>query len=209
MISRYTQFSVDFLFKFLFSRRAGALIKIISWLSVVGIGTGVASLILILSVMNGFNNSIRARKFIVEPHLVAYFNQMPLSQVQSHPAVRWAQTQPGLQYDITETQDVILRTADGFVQGAVAQGLSEKTLKYMIEASRKRRNAGVPEMADMDPQWRLEPGYVLVGGGLGDIMGLFENDRITVISPESLLGPRENLQQIEAVRVASEAGFGQ
>jgi len=199
MLGSYQNFSFDFLVKFLFSRRAGNLIKIISWLSIVGIGTGVASLILVISVMNGFNRSIRERKFSVEPHLVVYFKDLSLAQIKALPAVNWLGQQPGLQYDITETQDVILRTSDGFVQGAIAQGVSRKTLQYMIEQSHRQRAPGEEER----PLWQLKPGEVLVGGGIGDVMGLFEKDQLVVISPETLLGPRESLNRLESVRVAN------
>jgi lipoprotein-releasing system permease protein len=198
LFSRYQNFSVDFLFKFLFSKRAGALIKIISWLSIIGIGTGVASLIIVLSVMNGFNKSIRARKFSVEPHLVVYFKDLSLKEINAHPAVQWIRSQPNQQSDVTETQDVILRTNDGFVQGAVAEGMSRKTLQFIVEQNRKRRTSG---SADDKNIWQLKPGEILVGAGVGDIMGLFERDQLIVLSPESLLGPRESLRQLESVRV--------
>jgi len=197
VVSRFQQFSVDFLRKFLFSKRAGALIKIISWLSVTGIGTGVCSLIIVLSVMNGFNTSIRARKFSVEPHLVVYFDRTPLSEIQAHPAVQWIKSQKDVQADVTETQDVILRTTDGFVQGAIAQGLSQETLNYIIENNRKRQKREVEDQK----QWSLNAGEVLVGSGVGDIMGLFENDQLVVISPESLLGPKDSLRNLESVRI--------
>lgn len=196
MMDRYRNFSVDFLLKFLFSRKAGALIKIISWLSVVGIGTGVASLILVLSVMNGFNRSIRERKFSVEPHLVAYFDQMSLEQIHKHAGWEWLKRQSGFQSDISETQDVVLRTTDGFVQGAVAQGVSRETLEYILSRSEKFRDPDIRR-----PLMELRPGEILVGGGVGDIMGLFENDQLVVISPESLLGPRESFKKVEMVRV--------
>lgn len=190
-----SQFAMDFLFRFLFSRRAGALIKTISWLSILGIGIGVGSLIIVLSVMNGFNRSIRERKFSVEPHLIVLFGQKSMKEVQQHPATLWLQKQKEIQMSITETQDLILRSADGFVQGAVAQGVSDETLKLLIK-SRPR----LLKDSTKEPQV-LKPGEVLVGAGLGDIMGLFEGDQIVALSPESLLTSHDGAKNFESIKV--------
>src|SRR5580692_5671421 len=62
---------------YLLSRRSGALVRIIAWHCILGIGMGVASLIIVLSVMNGFNLSIRNRMLSVEPHLIVTRPKLP------------------------------------------------------------------------------------------------------------------------------------
>ncbi len=190
----HSQFAMDFLYRFLFSRRAGALIKTISWLSVLGIGIGVGSLIIVLSVMNGFNRSIRERKFSVEPHLIVLFGQKSMKEVQQHPATLWLKKQKEIQMSVTETQDLILRSADGFVQGAIAQGVSDETLQLLIKSRpRLLKDSKEPQV--------LKPGEVLVGAGLGDIMGLFEGDQIVALSPESLLTSQDGAKNFESIKV--------
>ena len=68
--------SLEFFYRFLLSRRAGSLVKTIARISVLGIWLGVAALIIVVSVMNGFNKSIRARLLEVEPHLVVHFDNI-------------------------------------------------------------------------------------------------------------------------------------
>lgn len=191
------QFAIDFLYRFLFSSRAGALIKIISWLSIFGIGIGVSSLIIVLSVMNGFNRSIRERKFSVEPHLIVLFEQKSIKEVEQHPATLWLRQQKKIQMSVTETQDIILRSSDGFVQGAVAQGVSNDTLRLLLKA--KSRLLSNLKKENLDQV--LKPGEVLIGVGLGDIMGLFEGDSIVAISPESLLTSQDGGKNFETVKV--------
>src|SRR4051812_48174871 len=55
---------------YLLSRRSGALVRIIAWHCIFGVGMGVAALIIVLSVMNGFNLTIRNRMLSVEPSLI-------------------------------------------------------------------------------------------------------------------------------------------
>lgn len=188
--------SYDFFRKFLFSRRAGALVKTIAWLCVFGIGVGVGALILILSVMNGFNASMKARRFSAEPHLVLYFDKMPLESVRTHPAVEWLKQQSGYKYDVTESQDVILRNDEGFVQGGIAQGISKENLLFLLNEIRSRQRKQL-----LDETYTPKPGEVIVGAGLADIMGLFESDSLVVIPPESLLAAKDALPPIEKVSV--------
>ena len=66
--------SFEFFHRFLISRRAGSLVKTISRISITGIWLGVMALIVVVSVMNGFNRSIRSRLLEVEPHVVIDFD---------------------------------------------------------------------------------------------------------------------------------------
>jgi lipoprotein-releasing system permease protein len=191
----YFSFAKDFLFRFLFSRRAGALIKTISWLSIFGIGVGVSSLIVVLSVMNGFNRSIRERKFSIEPHLVVLFDQKSMKDVKEHPATRWIESQKQIKMSISETQDIILRSSDGFVQGAIAQGVSDETLRLLYKTKRQ------PLEKKQKVDTVLKPGEILVGVGLGDIMGLFEGDQVVALSPESLLTAQDGAKNFESLKV--------
>jgi lipoprotein-releasing system permease protein len=186
--------AISFLRHFLFSRRSGALIKIISWLCMLGIGTGIFALIVVMSVMNGFNTSIRDRMLSVEPHLVIHLNSVKGDADMR--AEGWLEKNNYV-FGHTETQDVILRTQSGFVQGAIAQGVSQKTLNQIVEGNRRQKHLITREATD----YKLDTGEVLVGGGLGDTMGLFEGDPLVVIAPESLLGGRGALPVFEMVKV--------
>lgn len=192
--ARTVSLSLTFFTHFLFSKRGGALIKIIAWLCVLGIGTGVFALVVVMSVMNGFNTSIRTRTLSVEPHLVIHVRDATEEAEQQ--AISWLKDMNYI-YDYTDTQDVILRTQSGTVQGAIAQGVTQNTLNQIIEGNRKRQNRDL-----LNPEeYKLKAGEVVVGMGLGDALGLFEKDPLVVIAPESLLGSKEALPLFETVKV--------
>ncbi len=107
----------------------------------------------------------------------------------------WLKQQLVFLTDVTESQDVILRSADGFVQGAFAQGVSEATLKMLLRHDRHLGSSLLP--ADL----KLEAGEVLMGGDLGDIMGLFEGDRVTALPPEDLVSAVDAKKQVESLKV--------
>ncbi|MFQ5952491.1 MAG: ABC transporter permease [Candidatus Omnitrophota bacterium] len=56
-------------FKYFLSRRREGLISLISFISVLGVALGVASLIIVLSVMNGFDREIRDKIVGTYAHL--------------------------------------------------------------------------------------------------------------------------------------------
>jgi len=184
----------------LLSRRSSALIRVISWLCIFGVGMGVASLVVVLSVMNGFDDAIRRRLISVQPHLIIHS-----SESQYDAVARIIQAREGTSALVTpfESQDVIVRTVEGYFSGAQARGISQKSLENMLIQNRKLRNAEavsyfkVPETAEVD----LKPNEVIVGIDLARGLEIFEGDEIIAVPPESLLLPSGVLPEYEKVRV--------
>ena len=55
--------------RFLFSKKTEGYVSIFSWFSIVGIALGVAAIIIVMSVMNGFRSNLTARLIGVNAHL--------------------------------------------------------------------------------------------------------------------------------------------
>lgn len=178
---------------YLLSPRSGALIRTISWLSILGTGIGVLSLVLVLSIMNGFNRSIREKLLAVEPHLVV----QPKDQ-QNENIYNSIVKNPGVEAYSYESQDVILKTMDGLFGGAVAKGLEEKALVRLIHKVTKSRKNSM-EAEDVD----VSPGEVVLGIDLARSLGVFEGDEVLIFPPESLLLPPGELPTYEKVVVKS------
>jgi lipoprotein-releasing system permease protein len=201
---------LDFLFRFLFSKRAGAVIRRISWLTFGGLTVSVAALILVLSVMKALNGRIQERTLAAEPHLwieVPGVNRPEL--LEAHPVSEKIRAHPEWKSHLQETQDVILRTLDGRFQGAVARGLSAKGLELVLsqieEVNARQRNSGLrtfpkpEELENREP--RLRKGEVLLGVDLAHSLGVFEGDVVMIIPPEGLLLPPGEAPRFEKARV--------
>ncbi len=62
--------------RFLFSKKTEGYVSIFSWFSIIGIALGVASIIIVMSVMNGFRTNLTERLIGVNSHLNIYsFNE--------------------------------------------------------------------------------------------------------------------------------------
>jgi lipoprotein-releasing system permease protein len=184
--------SFEFFHRFLISRRAGSLVKTISRISIAGIWLGVMALILVVSVMNGFNQSIRKRLLAVEPHLVIDFNDLENSKsVVEHPVYEQLM---GLETELVAPishQDVILRTSDGFVQHAVANGVTRERLLQLLEyANQKSGRVDAELKAKIE---NLGTNEMILGVGLADMIGLFREDTVVIIPPENLLLPSSEI----------------
>ncbi len=192
--------SLEFFYRFLFSRRAGALIKTIARISVLGIWLGVSALIIVVSVMNGFNRTIRDRLLEVEPHLVVRFKNLKnTSDIQNHPV--WKQLKErGVEFMAPSSQqDIILRTSEGYIQGGIAQGVTRERLKTLLEFANKKNQMpleGLEEKVN-----NLKEGEILLGVGLADSMGLFNDDSVVLIPPEALLMPTGEIPQLSQATV--------
>jgi lipoprotein-releasing system permease protein len=183
-----------FLFKrYFFSQRAGSIIRTLSWISVAAVSVGVASLILVLSVMNGFNDSIRKKLLGAEPHVIAFtpngFSEAP----------EYLKDAEVLSYHRFEQQDVILKTNDGLFAGAVARGVEEDHLVSYLEGLKPHRSVGMSQ-AELLGQ-KIKPGEIVVGSDLARSLGIYEGDQLIVIPPDYLLMPPSEIPNMDRVGV--------
>ncbi|MES2855497.1 MAG: FtsX-like permease family protein [Bdellovibrionota bacterium] len=200
------------LFKhYLLGRRAGSLIRRVAWLCMAGVAMGVLSLVVVISVMNGFNDSIRQRLLAVEPHLMVQIPGLETAnQIRTSSMYQFLSARPGTQTQLYETQDVILRTVDGLFDGAIARGVEPVALKFILEHTRSQLSTaemvgsnGIETPPIDEETATLGPGEVLVGIDLARSLGIFEGDKLTIIAPEALLLPAGEAPPFERVTVKS------
>jgi lipoprotein-releasing system permease protein len=180
---------------YLLSRRSGSLIRLIAWLCMAGVGIGVASLIIVLSVMNGFNLKIRQNMLNVEPHLV-------ISNLKPDQAdlVRKLVGGDIESFWYSENQDVVLRTADGVFSGAIAKGLEPQGIRDWLKHVWKPKTSG--NESTVDPSTlELGPRQAVIGVDLASNLGVFDGDDLYVIPPETLLMPKGEFPKYEKVTI--------
>lgn len=191
-----------FIFRYLLSKSKGSLVRIMAILSVGGIGIGVTAMIVILSVMEGFDGNIKERLLGVEPHLVIGYAQPELKdQIQELVGAN-AEVLPFAH------QDVLIWTVDGLHSGAEAQGVDRARLKSLGRQLSQRVEV-IEDGGEIHTQERLVSNLdfdlgrreVALGRDLAGSLGIFEGDEITIIAPESLLLPSGELPIFEKAKV--------
>jgi lipoprotein-releasing system permease protein len=162
-----------------------------------GIAVGVAALIIVLSVMNGFNKVIRDRHLKAEPHLTIHApgGESAISWLaESGAKIRSVLGENLDSLEYATNQDVIVKSMDGYFSGAQARGLSMDSINTLV-----RRHE---EQASKPPSdWQLSAGEVVVGADLGESLRLIPGDRVVLIAPEALLLSADVAPPLETVTV--------
>jgi len=179
--------------RYLKSKKNSRFLSFITILSVLGVGLGVASMIVVLSVMDGFEAELKKRLMGTDLHIlitptaeVAGFDggmvpedSLDVSRIQSIIPDR---NQIDTLYPVLSTE-AILKTGRK-VTGVVFKGVPAPRLEKVQEL--------VVERAKPDQL----PG-ILVGQELAYEMGLIAGDRVTLISPTETEGPMSSVPRLK------------
>ncbi|MCY4512252.1 MAG: FtsX-like permease family protein [Bdellovibrionales bacterium] len=180
--------------KYFFSSRGVSLIRTVFWVCLGGITVSVAALILIVSIMGGFGQSIMKRHLAGEPHLVSELKQNPFqNQILLKKTLPNSLRQEIKSTVFYETQDVIIKTKEGF-SGAMARGYSLKkwtekkltTMEWSPPLSNKR--TPLPEL--------------LITQKLALDLSIFKGDEILLIPAVALLLPPGESLPLQPMKVA-------
>jgi len=157
--------------------RRNGFISFISAVSMLGIALGVAALIIVLSVMNGFQKEVRDRMLGVVSHvevLAPYGDALTnlaqtLSVVRAHPQVVGAAPFIGAQALVARGEDM---------KGAVVRGIDPALEPTVTDLH-------IPALSQLVPG---EFGVVL-GSELARSLGLRTGDKVTLVAPSGQVTP--------------------
>jgi lipoprotein-releasing system permease protein len=162
------------------SARRNGFISFISGVSVIGIALGVAALIIVLSVMNGFQKEVRDRMLSVVSHVELFDSRgAPLSdwqalaaQARKNPAVVGAAP-------FVPAQALIARGED--MRGVLVRGIDPAREAEVTPLAR-----GLQPVLN-----KLQPGGwgVVMGGELARSMGVHVGDPVTLVAPSGQVTP--------------------
>ena len=95
-----------------------------------------------------------------------------------------------------EEQDVLIRTSDGFYEGAIAKGMYLDPLIKTVQLIQQQ------EMGLINNEFlSINDGEIFMGMDLARSLGIFEEDEVVVIAPESLLLPPGEVPKFDQVKV--------
>ena len=162
-------------FRYLRARRQEGFISVIAWFSLVGIGLGVATLIIVMAVMNGFRHELLSRVLGLNGHIsvTAYRSEAITEFDFLADAIRKIDGVVGVT-PLVEGQ--VMASANNLASGAVVRGVRREDFlgRDLL------RNAVKQGSLDGFDEGR----GVLIGGRMAARMGLGVGDRITLISPK-------------------------
>ena len=177
-------------------------ISFISLISVLGIALGVAALITVLSVMNGFERELRSRILGMAAHATIAGFRGPLHDWRE--AADMALAHPSVLGAAPYVEGQAMLTAGGAVRGVLVRG---------IEPDEERSVSDVSDYMVTGTLDELEAGAfrIVVGSSLATRLGLDLGSRVTAIAPEPTTSPAGVVPRHRRFEVAGifEAGHGQ
>ena len=173
--------------------RRNGFISFISGVSMLGIALGVAALIIVLSVMNGFQKEVRDRMLGVVSHIEIYAPSgaalhdlaRTLREVRAHPQVLAAAP-------FIATQALLARGED--MKGTIVRGIDPALEPAVTDLAVGLQNSALK---------RLVPGEfgIVLGGELARSLGVRQGDKLTLVAPSGQVTPAGVVPRLKQMTV--------
>ncbi len=184
-------------------RQRKQLVSFISGLSILGLTLGVGLLLIVLSVMNGFDRELQQRILGILPHGSVY---------QRNGVEDWQ----ALRQQLLADSEVVAAAPFVEVQSMLSVGKRVKpAILYGIDAETENSVSVIERFVDGDLLHKLrgdsEQPVILLGRGLAEVLKVQPGDRITVLAPDSRDGSKlphfRALQLIGIINTGTELDY--
>lgn len=180
--------------RYLKARRHDRFISLTGWLAVVGMVLGVATLVLVTSLMNGIQHEMREQFLGIGGHITLTAPSGALTDYDD--LVKYLHSFPEVAQVLPKIEKQAMLNANGVARGAQIVAFEDSAILEHPLFS-KRMEAGT--VKDM-----LNSGGILIGKGIADAMALRVGDSLTFISPQghsTIAGmvPRMKAYKVEGI----------
>lgn len=179
--------------RYLRSRRKEAFISVIAGFSFVGIMLGVATLIIVMAVMNGFRTELISRILGINGHMIVQPIDSPLKDYDE--LTKKFAAVPGVTMALPLVEGQTLASGRGGAgSGALVRGVRVEDIEKIKEVS---GNIKVGDLVGF-----MSGQGVLVGSRLASSLGVTAGDQITLISPEGDVTPMGVNPRVKSYTIA-------
>jgi len=179
--------------RYLRARRQESFISVIAVISLLGIALGVATLIIVMAVMNGFRQELLGRILGVNGHLTVYADGGAIKDYDDLDARLLALDE--IRAVAPQIQAQVVVSADGSLMGALARGIDAAVL------------AKRPLIADNIQAGSLDDFHgedvAMIGTRLAQRQGLRLGDDITLFSSRGVMGPFGFMPRVKSFKIVA------
>jgi lipoprotein-releasing system permease protein len=178
--------------RYLRARRQEGFISVIAWFSLVGIALGVATLIIVMAVMNGFRAELMSRILGLNGHLTYYGQSRVLKDFD--PIAIKIEKVKGVVSVTPLVEGQVMVTNRGVAKGALVRGLRVEDLakRSMLADNIKAGTLG-----------NFNGNSAIIGDRLARSLGVTIGDKITLISPKGNVTAFGTMPRMRAYKVAA------
>jgi len=183
--------------RYLKAKRKQVFISIITLLSMAGVGLGVMALIIVLSVMSGFEEDLKKKILGTNAHLVV---------LQQGAGMR---DYPEILKKVEEAKGVVaatpfiftqaMLTSENNVHGIVLRGIDPATAGKVINIENTLKKGSMAGLQKDDGE--TQPG-IFIGKELAQTLGVMLDDSVVLVSPMGALAPMGGGPPMKKFRIA-------
>ena len=177
--------------RYLRARRKEAFISVIASLTMVGVAIGVATLIVVMSVMNGFRGELLDKILGLNGHFTAYPIESQFTDYKE--TVAALQQVDGVTFAVYFVEGQVLASGKGSSTGATVRGMDEENLQKLSLLYNGAEQGGFD-------QWDDSRG-IAIGYRLAQNLGVGIGDQVQIINPEGTMTPFGSTPQIRSYPV--------
>ena len=185
--------------RYLRARRQEGFISVIAWFSLVGIALGVATLIIVMSVMNGFRQELLERILGINGHLSVY-GPVAGQMTDYQPMLKKLIDLDGVISVNPLIEGQVMASAKGVAKGALVRGIrAEDLAKRKIVATNIKQGSLADYKGD---------DVVIIGSRLAQNMGVRVGDKLTLISPKGNVTAFGTVPRMRAFKIVGTFEIG-
>jgi lipoprotein-releasing system permease protein len=178
--------------RYLRPKRKEAFISVIAGFSLLGIGLGVAALIIVMSVMNGFRDELLGRILGLNGHMVVQSLVGGLPRYDE--ITQKIRTISGVVSATPIVEGQVMVSADDTAFGALVRGIRREDLERQTAISSTLSPGALDHFDDGQS--------VIIGARLAEKLGLVPGMALTLIAPKGQVTPFGMTPRIKTYRVA-------
>ena len=176
--------------RYLLAKRRQTFISLITLISIGGVGLGVMALIVVIAVMNGFQEDLRSRILGITSHVVVGNFSGTLSDYRE--VMKEVEKEPGVVASTPLIYTQVMISSGRTVSGAIMRGIDPASASEVINIQKNMKWGNVtdllPASRGSEDSGPVRPGIIL-GAELAKNLAVRLGDWITIISPVGRLTP--------------------
>lgn len=191
--------------RYLRAPREEAFLSVITIISILGIALGVMALIIVLSVMSGFTRDFKEKLVGVSAPIMVTRHEGPISNYRE--LMEELNQQEGVVASSPYIMNQVMLSAGGNVAGVLLRGVDPATVKD-VTIIEKVMISGDLDALESSSGWIEEEGEeilkhpgIILGRELAMMLGTFEGELLSVISPNGKIGPIGMVPKMKQFRV--------
>ncbi|MBD8064586.1 ABC transporter permease [Devosia sp. PTR5] len=184
--------------RYLRARRKEAFISVIASLTMVGVAIGVATLIVVMSVMNGFRGELLDKILGLNGHFTAYPIESKFTDYKE--TVESIEQVDGVKFAVYFVEGQVLASGRGSSTGVTVRGMDEENLKKLNLLYNSAEQGGFD-------QWDDSNG-IAIGYRLAQTLGVGIGDQVQIINPDGAMTPFGTTPQIRSYPVTAIFNLG-